>query len=101
MYAHPSLQYSTVYPSSPPFPMVSGILHLRLTESSLTSTTVRFRGALVGTAHSVDTKELLLKYYERQIEGFDELVDYKAISLKKQQSASRTRTNDGIIGMDG
>lgn len=49
IYTPPSLQYSTVYPSRPESPMVSGANHFRVREVLLTSSKVRFTGALVGS----------------------------------------------------
>lgn len=45
----PSLQYSTMYPSRPQSPMVSGVRHLMVRLESFTSSTDTSRGALVGT----------------------------------------------------
>lgn len=41
----PSLQYSTTYPSRPEGPTCSGASHVKVTELSFTSSTVRFIGA--------------------------------------------------------
>lgn len=49
----PSLQYSTVYPSRPESPMVSGVFHLMVRLASFTSSTDTASGALVGTIGKV------------------------------------------------
>lgn len=46
--SQPSTQYSTRYPSMPPAPILSGGRHLRVVVVSVTSSTVRCWGSLVG-----------------------------------------------------
>lgn len=54
IYLLPALQYSMTYPSMPPAPIFSGGRHLSVQVESVTSSTVRRVGSLVGAERDGD-----------------------------------------------
>lgn len=57
-YSLPILQYSIMYPSMPPAPIFSGGRHLRVQVESVTSSTVRRMGSLVGADKEWETQPI-------------------------------------------
>ena len=83
--SQPSTQYSIRYPSMPPAPIFSGGRHLRVAVVSVTSSTVRCCGSLVGAVRFQGKGVELMRAQGSELESLVR----KGINMVTQRSASK------------
>lgn len=83
--SQPSTQYSIRYPSMPPAPIFSGGRHLRVAVVSVTSSTVRCCGSLVGAVRFQGKGVELMRAQGSELESLAR----KGINMVTQRSASK------------